>query len=391
MTPNRKLWRRLTRSVHLVLGLSSGLIIFIVSLSGAILVFQDEIKDAFYSYRKVEHITTERKPVAQLLDTALSVFPEGTPGRIVWFPKERPAIFTVNTNTGSYQVYVNPYSGRVLHNEKAGEGFFVNMERLHTRLLLPAIWGRKIVDLSIVVFVIMLITGLILWWPQNRAQKKQSFSIRWRSRWRRRNFDLHKVPGFYVFLVALVLAITGLSMSYPWLRNGLSKLANFGQVYEGEKEVFPRSDTMQLTSLPVATLIDTGFNQARRLDTVSEMFSAYLPFGRSGVLSISGYGKALSHYRRNDFYFDQYSGVLIKSQYHRNVSRGAKVSSAHYDLHTGRMFGLAGKLISFVACLACAGLPITGFFVWWGRSRKSKYKQGFAAARIAVHQRGSRG
>ena len=80
------------------------------------------------------------------------------------------------------------------------------------------------------IFVVMLISGLVLWWPRNKKGKRKSFTIKWDARWRRKNYDLHRVLGVYVYAIALILALTGLVWGFEWFRDGLHAVAGGRQV-----------------------------------------------------------------------------------------------------------------------------------------------------------------
>jgi len=51
-----------------------------------------------------------------------------------------------------------------------------------------------------------------------------------------------------------------------------------------------------------------------------------------------------------------------------------KLMLLNYDIHTGAVFGIAGKIFAFLISLLIASLPITGCYIWWGRNRKSNIK-----------------
>jgi uncharacterized iron-regulated membrane protein len=53
----------------------------------------------------------------------------------------------------------------------------------------------------------------------------------------------------------------------------------------------------------------------------------------------------------------------------------------NYDIHVGAVLGLPGKIIAFCASLIAASLPITGFYIWWGRRKKKKAETAKATGR----------
>lgn len=77
-------------------------------------------------------------------------------------------------------VYVNPYSGEILAVYDEEMDFFNIVKFIHWSLLLEVGLGQQIVGWSTFIFVIMLITGIILWWPKNKAARKQRFKFQWK-------------------------------------------------------------------------------------------------------------------------------------------------------------------------------------------------------------------
>ena len=74
------------------------------------------------------------------------------------------------------------------------------------------------------------------------------------------------------------------------------------------------------------------------------------------------------------FYFDRYSGKLLKYLPNAKKSMGLKLNDLNYDIHIGQALGLTGKIIAFLASLISASLPVTGFIIWLGKRKKSKPK-----------------
>lgn len=70
--------------------------------------------------------------------------------------------------------------------------------------------------------------------------------------------------------------------------------------------------------------------------------------------------------------YDQYTGMLLKTHYFTDQSRGEKLRDLNYDIQTGSILGLPGKILAFIASLIAASLPISGFLIWWGRCKRDK-------------------
>ena len=102
-------------------------------------------------------------------------------------------------------------------------GFFAFILKGHMRLWLPKTIGEQVVGVSILIFIVIIISGFILWLPKKRKNLKQRLKFDWKThtRWKRKNFDLHTVIGFYTCFIALIFAITGLIMSYNWFQKSV--------------------------------------------------------------------------------------------------------------------------------------------------------------------------
>jgi len=211
--------------LHRWLGFITGLVVFIVSITGCIFCFQDEIQDAVHSWRKVEPIGQPYLEPSALKSNALSKYPGATANYLYYYGVDRPASVIANVpKKGFIYIYLNPYTGKVLHAEGVTDNFFEVIEGIHLYLLLPAKIGSLVVGISVILFVLIMITGIILWWPKRKSDRKRSFTIKWNGRWRRVNYDLHNVLGFYATSIAVILAITGLGIDFNWMITGFIML-----------------------------------------------------------------------------------------------------------------------------------------------------------------------
>jgi uncharacterized iron-regulated membrane protein len=86
------------------------------------------------------------------------------------------------------------------------------------------------------------------------------------------------------------------------------------------------------------------------------------------------YQRALHYYHRDEYAFHPVSGQLLQARFHAGKSTGGKLSDMNYDLHTGQILGLGGKIVAFLASLISASLPVTGTLLWWGRRNKKLKK-----------------
>ncbi|RZA02125.1 MAG: PepSY domain-containing protein [Sphingobacteriaceae bacterium] len=370
--------------IHRWLGFISGLVVVIVSITGCLFAFQDEIQDALYAdYRKVE---PQNKPYilpSQLTTIALKKYPAAKTTYYGYYGEDRPAVVGLDIpKVGTRYLYINPYNGKVLFSQDISKNFFIVVEYIHLYLLLPAEIGRVVVGTSVIIFVVMMITGIILWWPKRKSDRKRSFTIKWGGRWRRVNYDLHNVLGFYASSVAFILAITGLSIAFKWVDKGIYKTANLGKSYAYELEE-PKSDSTK-KHLAIINPMDVAFKYVKHNSPQAHMFFLHTDEKVQGhPITAYAYYKSMHYYKSDIYDFDQFSAKLMRFIPHQNKSAGLKMNAMNYDIHVGQILGLPGKIIAFLASLICASLPITGFIIWLGRRKKSKTNK----AKEVVHHR----
>lgn len=358
--------------LHLWLGLTSGLVVFIVSITGCLYAFQVEIQEMTQSYRHVESRTAPFLPPSELRRIAEAQVSGKKIHGVQYEGNSRAAFVSFYDFDPLYYylVYINPYTGEVLKTKNMSHDFFYQVLQGHYYLWLPATIGQPVVATSCLIFVIMLITGMILWWPK-KNKAKQRFTIKWNARWRRKNYDLHNVLGFYVWGFVLVLALTGLVWGFLWFGTGVYWLAGGDKtaLYEEQKSIKP-------TAITLTQPVDKLWMKLQIENPSAQIVEVHFP--ENDTLSIAAtINPDRSTYWKADYrFFDQYTLEEINANqvYGRfDKATGAdKLIRMNYDIHTGAIIGLPGKIVAFLASLVAASLPVTGFLIWWGRRNKVK-------------------
>ncbi|AZB31463.1 PepSY-associated TM helix domain-containing protein [Chryseobacterium balustinum] len=393
--PKKKpsIFKKWTGKLHLWFGLSIGLIIFIVSITGTLFVFKDEVenftrKDVIYhneqniAQKQVLPIRVLEKSVDAQLQEKYKIHWVNVPidkkmsYQFYWYEHNTEA-WNYFDEFPIYKVaYVNPYTGKVLRTYDEKNGFFSIVKSIHWSFLLKQDWGKYVVGIPVIIFVIMLISGIILWWPKNKAARKQRFSFKWKNikSWKRKNYDLHNILGFYASIFALIFSITGLFYAFFVVQ------AMIYFVFSGGNTVYPDFSHIT-TKAPIEQRSETT------LDKVIHTVQAKYPnsFGFAIDLghphmddhehpNFSVFVKHLSYsyHKNSSLIFDENSGELLHTYNHEDKNFGEKTVAANYDIHVGSILGLPTKIIAFIVSLICASLPVTGFLVWWGRRKKTK-------------------
>ena len=367
--------RKAIGKLHLWLGLASGLVVFVVAVTGCLYAFKTELEDLTQSYRYVPTQAGSVLPPSRMQAIGHQILPGKSLHSVTYRVGGRAAILTFYhyEPTYYYLAYVNPYSGKVLHVQDMSYDFFYQVLQGHYYLWLPPTVGQPIVASSTLVFVVLLITGLVLWWPKNKAARKQRFTVKWAASWKRRNYDLHNVLGFYVSSVLLLLAFTGLVWGFQWFAKSVYWVTS-----GGETQVDFYEPTSIVPKQPLATgapVVDRLWYQATANTPHAETVEAHYPETNTSSIAVATNPDAGTFWKTDYRYYDQYTlkeipAKHLYSRFDETLTVADKIARLNYDVHIGAILGLPGKIIAFSASLLAASLPVTGFLIWWGRRRK---------------------
>lgn len=365
-------FKKLVGKIHLWLGLSSGLIVVFLGITGCILAFEVEIRSWTQPYQYTAQENRPYLPPSVLREAASPHMMSGKTLAITYPGEGRSAVAAYYDKENYELVYLNPYTGEVLKHKDMTRDFFRVVLNGHFYLWLPAHIGQPIVASATLIFLVMMISGLILWWPRNKAARKQRFSIKWTARWRRKNYDLHNVLGFYMTWVAIFIAITGLVWGFEWFARSVYWVSSGGN--KMEVHAHPHSDTTQ--QLAQANMADYLWAQHKPKVAGNESLGVYFANLSDDAIEIVINHRPGTYYNSDYYHFDQYTGQLLEAPgsydgAFKDAAVADKIKRMNYDIHVGAILGLPGKILAFFASLIAASLPITGFCIWWGRRKKS--------------------
>ena len=365
-------FRKIIIKLHLWLGLASGLIVLFLGVTGCVLVFEREI-ESLQSFRYVESSNSNFLPPSQLKKIAAAQLPGKTLHSVLYEGKEKAAqvIFYNAMPEYYYIVFINQYTGEVLKVKNMDQDFFRVVINGHYYLWLPPAIGQPVVATATLIFVIMMITGLILWWPKNKAARKQRFKIKWNARWRRVNYDLHNVPGFYISWVIIFIAVTGLIMGFQWFAKSIYFATSGGKNLVVYEESYSKPMPQTTSSMPA---VDSIYVMMKTEYPVAESIEVHYPENDSVALCAVANHDASTYWKSDYRYFDQSTlkEISVNHLYGRypTASVADKIMRMNYDVHTGAIGGLPTKILAFFASLIAASLPLTGFTIWYGRKKK---------------------
>jgi uncharacterized iron-regulated membrane protein len=349
--------RRLVLRFHLILASIAGVFLLILGVTGSIMAFEPELWHLLH--RQLSYVAPSGTvlPLATLGEAAMRAAPGGQIGGYG---------LSVSPDL-SYQVmlrgrvaYVNQYTGEVLGIIPNGPDVLSRVHQLHLRLL----WrderdrGKTIMSWSGVALVVLLASGLYLWWPLKRLRVRRDGSTR--QAW----FDLHSVIGIVSLVFLLLLAVTGIFIGFDdkavplaYRLTGTQPALVYGQapplhsVADGRRMITP----------------DDAVAAARRALPGATPISVNVP-SPSGVYAISArYPEDLTPGGRSRVLIDPYSGDVLAAEGSRAAPAGTRLVTLNRAIHTGDIFGLASKAIMSLASLAVVGQALSGLVIWWTR------------------------
>ncbi|MFD0795644.1 PepSY-associated TM helix domain-containing protein [Mucilaginibacter litoreus] len=374
----RSLFYRISAWLHLWLGLITGIVVVIVSITGAILVFEQELRVWLQPYQTVEGHGKAYLPPSRLKKVAMQQFKLPTVSAVVYQGKNRSAVVPYYGDPKRYQlIYIDPYTGKVLQSVMLKNDFYRIVLEGHYNLWLPREYGRPIVSYSTLIFIITLITGLVLWWPKKwtKNTRDRSFKIKLSGNTKRINYDSHNVLGFYTLSIALILGLTGMVYGMQWFSDAVYFTASGGtktKHFAFEKPKVKGKDKSNgngRKAIKPQDINTTGEEDKLFNDLVSSKTDIYwqvltfgYPFGKKGPWTVSLAPEIGRRVGEKSTFYEQFT---LKKLSKAPENGGDKFMRLNYDLHVGSVGGFFTKILAFLTCIICASLPITGFFIWW--------------------------
>ncbi|WP_372875714.1 PepSY domain-containing protein [Pseudomonas sp.] len=370
--------KKVLYQLHWLLGISAGLVLALMGLTGAAYSFQGELLRALNpevlrveardgGVLASEVLVSRIEAASQQRVLRLNVEAAAdTPGRVIFAPPPG--------ERRGQSSYFDPYSGELL-GEPRGQDFFELMLELH-RFLALGEYGKQITAASTLALIFFCLSGLYLRWPRQALNWRAWLTLDWAKRGRAFNWDLHAVAGTWCLAFYLCAALTGLYWSYDWYREGLTGLLG------SEPANPPPMSRPAVEALPLinhATLW-AGLQQAAGPQLTG--YSLRLPTAAGQPATLFYLRDDAPHERAfNQLSLDVQSGVARQHKRYREQAFGDQLLTSNYALHVGSYFGLAGRILMFLASLSMPLFAITGWLLYLDRRRK---KRAALAARKAL-------
>lgn len=365
--------KKVFRKIHLWLSVPTGIFIALICFSGAMMVFEKEITELCrHDLYFVQEVKGNTLPEERLVEIVTATLPDSvTVTGVKTFPEADRAWQVSLSKPRRASVFIDQYTGEIKGRYERLP-FFDTMFHLHRWLLDPSkSIGKWIVGVCTLLLVIILVTGLLMWLTNRKKPLTQSLKISCNKGWHRFWHDLHVAGGIYATIFLLAMALTGLTWSFSWYRTGFYAMLGVDASAGGhgrpatEQVAAPRH---QHPEAPDTTEAIDG-NRPHRHDQAdgnrpegSEATDGTRPHrhDRADGNRPEGVGRHGNHSEAKAAEATPRSG---------SNDRAASVRSTIYKIHTGGWGGIIAKIITFLAALLGATLPITGYYLWIRRLR----------------------
>lgn len=357
--------------LHWFFGITAGLVLALMGITGAAVSFQDEILRAL----NPTVLSVEKREAGALPPAELVRKLEATEGKTV-------AMLFVETESGNAARvfftpppgerrgqlrYFDPYTGDYM-GDAVGQDVFGFVLQLH-RFLVMGDTGRNITGACTLILVFFCLSGLYLRWPRQVASWRVWLTLDWRKKGRSFNWDLHSVFGTWCLLAYLLSALTGLYWSYDWYSQGLTKLLSDAPQNERVRKRGPTPEGPAPVANYDAIWSSIYSNAGPGLSAYNIRMPAIAgqPATVFYLLENSPHDRAL-----NQINLDPASGEVKSHDPYASKTLGSQLLTSVYALHTGSYFGLAGRIILTVSSLLMPLFFITGWLLYLDRRRKKR-------------------
>ncbi|MFO0901405.1 MAG: PepSY domain-containing protein [Pirellulales bacterium] len=403
----RAVWRW-----HFYAGLFSIPFVIVLSISGAIYLFKPQVEA--WVDRDCDQLTLSgaRASIAAQVRAAMETHPETIPsGYELPRTAEASGRVLLWQNGKTLRVAVHPESLAVLKTQREDERFMRWLFRLHGELLMGN-RGSNLVELASSWTIVMIVTGIYLWWPRHAKGWAGVLYPRLRHGKGLLYRDLHSVIGMWVSFFALFLLATGLPWAKFWgsyfkwgrqvtgtavaqqdwttgsdespggaagagRRGGASKGTDRGG-HEGH------GASSEGPAAGGAAAKSTGGGRRRGKPTMPEDLGAFdriaatvgplgleypvvigTPAKRDGLWTAKSMTQNRTH--RVNLELDGTTGQIVEREDFADRHWVDRVVGFGIAAHEGQLFGWANQALGAFTALGLVLISVTGVVMWWRR------------------------
>ncbi len=371
---NKITLRKIFLKIHLYISLWLGAFLVIAGLTGSILVYEHTLDKFFNSESMlIEHPGNQSKSIAELINSANLQSPiKGAPSHIQLPTSPDEALIIryqmpaegnhKGHNHHFYELMLNQYTGEVIGQRDQFTSLMGLVLRLHFNLFADET-GQLIMGITSLLTLLLIMTGIYIWWPKLK-HLKAAFIIKRNASPTRFNFDLHKTVGIYTALILFSVSLSGVHFNMPYL---FRPIVNYFSPVDNMRAAVVSEKVMD-----VSISTETAINIAEQIFPGIEVKRVSFPANKTGVYMVMGKQiDEMSDKGTTILWVDQYSGKVLKVKDPHQLSPGNAFLNIQLPLHNGEILGEPGRVLVLIAGFAPLLLMITGV-IHWLKKRRSK-------------------
>ncbi len=387
-----RLWRW-----HLLAGLYVIPFMLMLSLTGIIMMlYKPVIEPVFYS-DLVSVSPAENQPRIswqQQVELVQQAYPDAMVRQLLLPADSDDAVRILVKSAGeNLQVFVDPYRGDILGAVNKDATLYALADEIHGTLLLGA-FGDGMIELSAALTLILLATGLMMWWARRKRQPGYLLKPDGKLKGRMSLREWHTLSGFYLTMVLVLFVLSGLSWTGIW---GAKMVQAWNSFPDGVFSGIPLSDqnhaslnpgveeqvpwNLEQTLLPASGSMagkpgipeDTPVNADSVIrfaqDNGMTRFRLNLPTSPEGVytaIAATMSGDITDPYADRALHIDQYTGKVLGDVGYDDYSLLSKAMAIGIPLHMG-LWGKSNLVINILLCLGIIFVSVAGVVIWWQR------------------------
>lgn len=346
--------RRILLYVHLSIALVAGVFVLIFGITGSIMAFEPELEHLSQPHLFYVHPQGTPKSLAEVTGRIAATYPGARVSEFL-MPSSPDLAYQALTQAGA--LHINQYTGEILGVRPLRVDLLGRVHQLHLRLgiMIESDPGKKIMSWAGVAVLVLLITGLYLWWPLKRV------SVKWSGPARRRWFDLHNSTGILSFLFLLMLTLTGIVIGFE-----RQTIPLFYRITSSQPDNPPNLKLAARSGEPSITA-DQAVEIARGSLSGAQPNFLFMPGPRHFYALSLRFPEDRTPGGRSRIYIDEYSGEVLYRLSSRTAAAGTRLINMNRAIHTGDVFGLPSKALMSLASLTMVAQLVSGVIIWLKR------------------------
>jgi uncharacterized iron-regulated membrane protein len=394
---------------HLIAGLTAGLVILVMSVTGVLLTYERQlIAWADSGYRsELPAQGAPRLPVDRLIERVRAARPDVSPASVtVGSAPDAPVVVAFEQRS----LFADAYTGRIL-----GEGgtkvraFMSGLRSWHRWLAAEGeqrAVARAVTGWANLIFALLALSGLYLWFPRKWtwAHIRSIVFFSRKATGMARDFNWHNVIGFWSALPLVIVVVSAIPISFPWANNAVYRAVGEeppagrgggaggrGGREGGARGTAPGEPSRRTADgtreRPVNGLaLHDLMARAERHANGWRTITLRLPASQNApVVFAIDRGDGGQPHLRSTLTLDRATGAVVSDESFASQTLGRRIRSVMRFAHTGEVLGLPGQTVAGIVSAGAVVLVWTGFALAWRRfrawlSRRSREQESVSAS-----------